>query len=69
VDRSARAGDVAVNPWDPLIDEPLMARCVALGLKVNSWTVDDPHRMVELVRLGVHGIITNVPGRAREVLA
>jgi glycerophosphoryl diester phosphodiesterase len=69
LDRSARAGDVAVNPWDPFIDEPFMARCVALGLKVNSWTVDDPQRMVELVRLGVHGIITNVPGRAREALA
>lgn len=68
VDRAAAAGDLAVHPWDPFVDEAFMSRCTALGLRVNTWTVDDPERMVRLVELEVHGIITNVPAVAREVL-
>ncbi len=52
-ERAAAAGDVAVNPWDPLVDAAFMAqRCDELGLQVNAWTVDDPMRIVELARLG-----------------
>lgn len=68
VDRSAAAGHLAMNPWDPFVDEDFMRRCQALGLRVNSWTVDDPVRMLRLRELGVHGIITNVPGIARDAL-
>jgi len=67
-ERAAAAGDLAVHPWDPFVDEGFMVRCSALGLRVNTWTVDDPDRMARLVELGVHGIITNVPAVAREVL-
>lgn len=68
VERAASAGDLAVHPWDPFVDEDFMRRCGQLGLRVNTWTVDDPERMARLVELGVHGIITNVPAVAREVL-
>jgi glycerophosphoryl diester phosphodiesterase len=68
LERSAGAGDVAVHPWDPFVDETLMRRCASLGLRVNTWTVDDPDRILRLAELGVHGIITNVPAIAREVL-
>jgi len=34
----------------------------AAGLPVICWTVDPPGRMGELLRAGVAGIITNVPG-------
>lgn len=68
LDRSATAGDVAVNPWEPLIDQALMNRCTELGLQVNAWTVDDPDRMRELARLGVSSIITNEPAQARAAL-
>ena len=68
VERAASAGDLAVHPWDPFVDEAFMQRCTLLGLRVNTWTVDDPERMARLVELGVHGIITNVPAFAREVL-
>ncbi len=39
------------------------------GLRVEAWTIDDPAQMAEMARRGVDGIITNVPGRLREVLA
>lgn len=68
LDRSAAAGDVAVNPWEPLIDQALMNRCAELGLQVNAWTVDDPDRIRELARLGVSSIITNEPAQARAAL-
>ncbi|MEI7886035.1 MAG: glycerophosphodiester phosphodiesterase [Actinomycetes bacterium] len=67
--RSAAAGDVAVNPWEELIDEALMERCGELGLQVNAWTVDDPHRMRVLAALGVHSIITNQPALARAAVS
>ena len=39
LERAAQAGDVAVNPWDPFVDEAFMERCRSLGLGVNPWTV------------------------------
>jgi glycerophosphoryl diester phosphodiesterase len=66
--RAADCGDVAINPWDPFVDEAFMERCAQLGLQVHAWTVDDPERIARLAELGVHGIITNVPAVARRVL-
>lgn len=68
VQRAADCGDVAINPWDPFVDEDFMERCGDLGLRVNAWTVDDPERIARLAELGVHGIITNVPAIALQVL-
>ncbi|MCU0267418.1 MAG: glycerophosphodiester phosphodiesterase [Acidimicrobiales bacterium] len=68
VDEVAAAGHVALNPWDPTVDAPLLAAAHGAGLRVYPWTVDDPDRMRELCRLGVDGIITNVPDLARAVV-
>jgi glycerophosphoryl diester phosphodiesterase len=68
VERAAEAGAVAINPWDPFVDRALVERCAELGLQVNPWTVDDRDRIVELAALGVDGIITNTPARARSYL-
>ena len=68
VERAADCGDVAINPWDPFVDEAFMQRCSRLGLRVNAWTVDEPGRIARLAELGVHGIITNVPALALQVL-
>jgi glycerophosphoryl diester phosphodiesterase len=35
---------------------------------VNVWTVDDPAKLEACRRMGVDGIITNDPGRARAAL-
>ena len=68
IERAAEKGAVAINPWDPYVDAAFVARCHALGLAVNPWTVDDRDRIIELAVLGVDGIITNTPALARSYL-
>jgi glycerophosphoryl diester phosphodiesterase len=62
-------GHQAINPWDPLITEELILAAHAEGLAVNSWTVNDPGRMVQLAAWGIDGIITDVPDVARAALS
>jgi glycerophosphoryl diester phosphodiesterase len=61
-------GHRALHPWDPMVDERLVAGAHQAGLAVYVWTVDDPARMAALVGFGVDGIITNHPDRARAVV-
>ena len=49
--------------------DPLTAVVVDHGLQVNSWTVDDPATMADLVSWGIDGLCTNVPDVALAVLA
>jgi glycerophosphoryl diester phosphodiesterase len=39
----------------------IVARCHALGLRVDYWTVNDPAQARALVQLGVDGIMTDDP--------
>jgi len=39
-----------------------------LGLQVLAWTVNDPAEMGRMIELGVDGLITDYPDRARKVL-
>ena len=38
------------------------------GGKIYVWTIDDPMRMVELIEMGVDGIITNDPNLAADIV-
>jgi glycerophosphoryl diester phosphodiesterase len=49
------------SPAYPLVDAALVARCHALGMRVLPWTVNELRQMVDLVRLGVDGLITDSP--------
>jgi len=40
----------------------------AAGLRVVAWTVNEPADMERLAALGVDGLITDYPDRARRVL-
>jgi glycerophosphoryl diester phosphodiesterase len=64
----AAAGHVALHPWDYLVDDALLEAAREQGLEVNVWTVDDPDRMAQLVAMGVHGLCTNVPDVARQIV-
>jgi glycerophosphoryl diester phosphodiesterase len=68
VARCGAGGHEAFHPWAPTVDESLVAACHDLGLRVNTWTVDDPEWMRRLAEMGVDGIVTNVPDVARLAL-
>ena len=50
------------------VDADLVAKAHAKGMKLNTWTVDDPDEMRRLIDLGVDAIISNYPDRLLEVV-
>ncbi|MFM8856942.1 MAG: glycerophosphodiester phosphodiesterase [Actinomycetota bacterium] len=63
------SGHSALHPWVGLLTKELVDACHRHGLAVNTWTCDDPERMVELVSWSVDGVCTNVPDIALATLA
>lgn len=61
-------GFVAVHPHHHDVTEALMARARELGLEVNTWTVNDPARMAELIPMGLGAIITDEPEKLAALL-
>ena len=51
-----------------LIDAALVANVHAARGAVYAWTADDPNRMRHLLSLGVDGLCTNHPDRARTAI-
>jgi glycerophosphoryl diester phosphodiesterase len=50
------------------MNQRLIARAHMLGVRVITWTVNEPGRMHRLLDAGVDGIITDRPDLLREVL-
>jgi glycerophosphoryl diester phosphodiesterase len=69
LERAARDGHVAINPWHGLVDRNFVDRAHALGIAVNVWTVDGEQEIRTLSEAGVDAIITNVPRFCRQVLS
>jgi glycerophosphoryl diester phosphodiesterase len=57
----AARGHVAVHPVVSAVDAGVVEHCHAAGLRVNTWTCNDPERACELAEWGVDGIVTDVP--------
>jgi glycerophosphoryl diester phosphodiesterase len=51
----------AKHPHYELIDAAYMEWAKINNFRVNTWTVNDPEKAVELYKLGVDAIITDVP--------
>jgi glycerophosphoryl diester phosphodiesterase len=58
----------ALHPEFTLCRRDRVARWHARGYMVNVWTVDDPAALRAAAAMGVDGIITNDPARARDIL-
>ena len=70
VPKLAKAAGCAV--WSPFwrnVTAENVKEAQALGLKVVPWTVNNPADMAQLIELGVDGLITDYPDRAKPVLA
>ncbi len=57
------------SPYHSELTAESLAEARDLGLRVVVWTVNEPHDMQALARLGVDGIVTDYPDRAVEALA
>lgn len=58
----------AVHPEAKLLDGPSIRRWKAQGLRINTWTVDEPTEVAAVSTLGVDAIITNRPGATLALL-
>lgn len=70
VPRLAKAAGCSV--WSPFwrnVTAENVRQSHDLGLKVIPWTVNEPADMEKLIDLGVDGLITDYPDRAKPVLA
>ncbi len=63
------AGCTTWSPFWRNLDAGNVKEAQALGLKVVPWTVNLPADMLAVLALGVDGLITDYPDRARKVLA
>lgn len=60
------------STWSPRfteLDSQSIAEAHALGLKVVPWTINSPSEMARIIDMGVDGMITDYPDRARAVMA
>lgn len=56
--------DLSCEAWHPhysMINAAYMRRAEDEGVRVNTWTVNEPEVAVELRDLGVNGIVTDHP--------
>jgi glycerophosphoryl diester phosphodiesterase len=51
----------AVWAYHEIVTPRLVEAAEETGIELIAWTVDDAARMVELLEMGVHGIVTNDP--------
>ncbi len=60
------------STWSPFwrnLSAQLIEEAHALDLRVVPWTVNDPVEIERLAALGIDGLITDYPDRARQLLA
>lgn len=62
-------GASLLHPDYRLCSDSSIARWHSWGYPVNVWTVDDADELLRLDRLGVDGVFTNHPARAKAALA
>jgi len=66
--RAAAAYAWGVGFWDPRVTRRALAKARGHGLATTVYTVNDEERMRELAGLGVDGVFTDCPDRARLAL-
>ena len=62
-------GSSVWGPWYRDLSEAALAEAHACGLQVVVWTVNEIDEMRRLARLGVDGLTTDYPDRAKRALA
>lgn len=55
------------SPAYKLVDSELVSYCNDKGMKLIPWTINEVIDLEKIMRLGVHGIISDYPDRAIEI--
>ncbi len=63
------SGHSALHPNVRTLTQHVINMMHLHDLSVNTWTIDDPVRMAELLEWGIDGLCTNKPDVALEVIA
>jgi len=63
------AGGRVWSPYHEAMDSAAMVEARALGLKVIPWTLNEPAAIERVLDMGVDGLITDYPDRARGHIA
>ena len=63
------SGHSALHPNVKTLTQHVINTMHLHDLSVNTWTIDDPVRMAELLEWGIDGLCTNKPDVALEVIA
>jgi len=50
-----------------LITELTLKAAHELGIEVHAWTINEVEEMVQLIQLGVDGVVTDYPARLRDL--
>jgi glycerophosphoryl diester phosphodiesterase len=58
----------ALHPEVSLVDQRMVNKHNNAGHKVNVWTVNDESVMMKLLSMGVDGLITDKPDKAKKVI-
>ena len=56
------------SPYYKLVDTDLVSFCKSSGMQLIPWTVNEKEEMIELLNLGVDGIISDYPDRLLSVV-
>ncbi len=56
------------SPYFRFVNEKLMEKAHAKGMKVIPWTVNEVKDMKKLISIGIDGIITDYPNRIKEAI-
>ncbi len=69
--QGAQVLDFAPDVWSPyhlFVTRERVEEAHAAGMRVVPWTVNDRRRMIDLIAMGVDGLITDFPARLRTVV-
>ncbi|MCR5756618.1 MAG: glycerophosphodiester phosphodiesterase [Selenomonas sp.] len=62
-------GAEAMHPPEGIVTQDYVDKCHVQGLKVNTWTVDNPERMREIIKMGVDAFITDCPDNGKKAVS
>jgi glycerophosphoryl diester phosphodiesterase len=57
------------SPAWTIMDQNMVDRAHADGMKIVTWTVDEKEQMRRVIDMGVEAVISNYPNRLLEVVA